>query len=232
MLPLNVEQTMLEAASLLIDGLHTFWKSLTSDPIRSVTAFAATGGLIVGWKNLNKDSIRVDVVVKRAQNGPLVLQHPTEEFLLFEIYNQGMCPVVVNEVGIKVSGRLFNQAKFINLVDLPDSYLDIRGKEEAIGTLECVGVPGTIPIRSLGVFLLRYSGMRNASLEYKKQKISPTNLNHVGSQKVIKTFQEFQSLEVSEGKSLQIIPYVLTGSGERFVGRKGIIKLGNLSEVV
>jgi hypothetical protein len=37
---------------------------------------------------------------------------------------------------------------------------------------------------------------------------------------------------VSQNRCLQITPYVLTGSGERFVGKKAIIKLGKLGDAV
>lgn len=210
-----------------------------SDPIKSIAAIAAIisasaaiGGLIIGWKNLKKDITRISVIVQRAQNGPLILQYPQEEFLLFEVYNQGISPVVVNEVGIKVSQRSWKKPKLINLVDLPDAYLNTRGQESAIGTLECVGVPGTVPARSTGIFLLSYSRMKEAHNNIQKRNIAPSDPVFVGSQRVIKAFQEFQKLEVPKDKCLQITPYVLTGSGEYFFGKKAMIKLGNLGDVV
>ncbi|MBD2415381.1 hypothetical protein FACHB389_18205 [Nostoc calcicola FACHB-389] len=215
------------------------WSALISDPIKSISAiaatisaFAATGALIIGWKNFRKDTTRISLAVKRANNGPLILQHPREEFLIFEIYNQGISPVVINQVGIKVCKKLWIKNKFINLVDLPYAYLDMRNQEGAIGTIECVGVPGTIPARSMGVFLLNYSSMRNASVNYQKQSISLDSLEFVGSQRVIRTFQEFQKSQDSQGIQLQITPYVLTGSGEYFIGKKALIRLGNLSEAI
>jgi hypothetical protein len=161
---------MTGAINFLLSILNSIWSALTNDPIKSISAiaatisaFAATGALMVGWKNLKKDATRVSVVAKRAQNGPLILQHPQEEFLLFEVYNQGITPIVINEVGIKISGNFRSKGELINLVDLPHSYLHMRGQESAIGTLECVGLPGTIPARSTGIFLLNYSSMREAS---------------------------------------------------------------------
>jgi hypothetical protein len=74
--------------------------------------------------------------------------------------------------------------------------------------------------------------MREAYNNYKKLNISSSDLNFVGSQRVIRTFHQFQTCEVSQNISLQIIPYVLTGSGERFVGKKAIIKLGKLGDAV
>jgi len=223
--------------NFMMNTLNSILSALKSDPIKSISAFAATisalaatGALIVGWKNLKKDTTRVSVVAKRAQNGPLILQDPQEEFLLFEVYNQGISPVVINEVGIKISGKSWGKTKRVNLVDLPDSFLDMRGQESAIGTLECVGLPGTIPARSTGIFLLNYSSMRKASINYQKQSIPSMDPNFVGTQRVIRAFQEFQNREVPGG--IQITPYVLTGSGECFVGKKAIIKLGNLGDAV
>jgi hypothetical protein len=112
--------------NFLLDTLNSIWSALTNDPIKSISAFASTGALIVGWKNLKKDTTRVSVVAKRAQNGPLILQRPQEEFLLFEVYNQGITPVVINEVGIKISGSFWSKSELVNLVDLPHSYLDMR----------------------------------------------------------------------------------------------------------
>lgn len=221
--------------NFLPNTLNSLWFTSTGDPMKSITAFAAiisafaaTGGLVIGWKNLNKDTTRVSVVVKRAQNGPLILQHPQKEFLLFEVYNQGISPVVINEVGIKVSRNALGKTKFINLVDLAHSHTHIKGQESAIGTLECVDVPGTVPAGSTGIFLLEYSSMRRAAIDYQKQSVSPC----FGSKRVIRTFQEFQKLEIPQEKSLQITPYVVTGSAERFVGKKAVIKLGNLVDAV
>jgi len=223
----------------LLNTLNWIWSALASDPIKSITAFAAIisasaaiGGLIIGWKNLKKDITRVNVVVQRAKNGPLILQNPQKEFLLFEVYNQGIYPVVINEVGIKVPPKSWGKPKLINLVDLPDSHLHMRGQESAIGTLECVGVPGTIPARSRGIFLLSYSGMREAAINSQHRSISPSAPGFVGSQRVVRAFQEFQKLETLQEKCLQFIPYVSTGSGEYFFGKKAIIKLGNLGDVV
>lgn len=215
-----------------MNALNSIWSDLKSDPIKSVTALAAIGGLIIGWINLKKDSIRIAVVVRRAQSGPLILQHPRDEFLLFEVYNQGISPVVINEVGIKIPRRPLGKARFINLVDLPNSQLIIKGREGSIGTREYVGIPGTIPARSMGIFVLCYSDLRESFNNCQKQSISSTDLNFVGSQTVIKIFQEFQSLEASQGQFLHITPYASTGAGKRFVGRKAIIRLGILGEAI
>lgn len=225
--------------NFLLNVLNSIWSSLISDPVKSITAIAAIisasaaiGGLIIGWKNLKRDTTRVSVVVQRAQNGPLVLQHPQKEFLLFEVYNQGISPIVINEVGIKIPQKSWGKPKLINLVDLPDSHLHMRGQESAIGTLECVGLPGTIPARSTGIFLLSYSNMKEASINYQRRSISPNAPGFVGSQRVVRAFQEFQNFEIPKGKCLQITPYILTGSGEYFVGKKAIVKLGNLGDAV
>lgn len=222
-----------------LNTLNSIWSALVSDPIKSISAFAATisafaaiGALIVGWKNLKKDTIRVGLIVKRAQNGPLILQYPQKEFLLFEVYNQGITPVVINEVGIRLNWQIWRKNKLINLVDLPYSHSHIRGQESAIGSLECIDLPGTIEARSMGVFLLDYSGMRDAAMHFQKRNISPTDPDFVGSKRVIKVFHEFQNLKNSENKYLQITPYVLTGSGEVFIGKKAYIKLGYLGDAV
>nr|MDZ8016523.1 hypothetical protein [Nostoc sp. SerVER01] len=226
--------------NFILSTFNTIWSALISDPIKTIGALTSTGALIIGWMNLKKDTTKVSVVVKRAHNGPLILQHPKEEFLLFEIYNQGISPVVINQVGIKLPRKTSNKTKlinlyknqFIDLVDLPESYLDMRGHESAIGTLECVGVPGTVPAKSTGIFLLNYSSMRKAYIAYQQKSMSPNNADFVGCQRVIKTFQEFQNFEMPQGKRLQITPYVLTGSGEYITGKKTIITLGNLGDAI
>ncbi|MEH2354748.1 hypothetical protein [Nostoc sp.] len=226
--------------NFILSTLNIIWSALISDPIKTIGALTSTGALIIGWMNLKKDTTKVSVVVKRAHNGPLILQRPQQEFLLFEIYNQGISPVVINQVGIRLPRKNSNKTKlinlflykFINLVDLPYSYLDMRGQESAIGTLECVGVPGTVPAKSTGIFLLDYSRMRETSIAYQQKSMSPTNAEFVGSQRAIKAFQEFQNLEMPQGKRLQITPYVLTGSGEKITGKKTIITLGNLGDAI
>ena len=202
---------------------------MISDPIKSIGALAAiigastgTGSLII---NLRKDATKLNLIVKRAQDGPLILQHPWEEYLKFEVYNQGITSVVINEIGITVFRGLWMKKQFVNLVGLPYADLDIRNQNNAIGAIEYEGLPGSIPPKSLGLFLLHYSGMKAAYLNYQKQEISSDNLHFVGSQRVKKTCEEFQKLEDRQGKNVQIIPYVLTGSGKRFVGRKSCAKL-------
>jgi hypothetical protein len=74
--------------------------------------------------------------------------------------------------------------------------------------------------------------MREASINYQRRSISPSVPGFVGSQRVVRAFQEFQKLEIPKGECLQITPYVLTGSGEYFFGKKAVIKLGNLGDAV
>lgn len=227
---------MANIVGFFLNSLNTIWSALISDPIKSIgalaaiiSASAAIGTLII---SLRKDATKVKVVVKRAKNGSLILQHPQEEFLIFEVYNQGTTPVVINEIGITVFRGLWRKKQLINLVDLPHADVKIGNQSGAIGTLEYVGLPGTVTTKSQGVFLLQYSGMKAASLNYQKQQISPESLEFVGSERLTKTCQEFQKLQDEQGKNIQIIPYVLTGSGERFVGRKAYVKLGILGDAV
>ena len=213
---------MAKVVNFLKNTLDVFWSAVISDPIKSIGAFAATisafaaiGALIIGWKNLKRGTTRVDVIVKRAQNGPLILQNPQKEFLLFEVYNQCTSPIVINEVGIKFCKQSFKKARFVNLVDLAYSCSRTSGGGgSAIGSLKCVDLPDTIPPISTGIFLLDYSGMKETANSYKKQRISPSDINFVGSERVIRTFQIFRSLELMEGQYLQITPYIMTGSGE------------------
>lgn len=230
---------MANVVNFFLNSLSTLWFVLISDPLRSITAFAAiigafasVGGLIIHWKNYTKDATKLDLIVKRAQDGPLILQHPWEEYLKFEVYNQGTTSVVINEIGITVSRGLWRKKQFVNLVGLPYADLDIRNQNNALGVIRYEGLPGSIPPKSLGLFLLHYSGMKAAYLNCQKQEISSDNLHFVGSQRLKKTCEEFQKLEDRQGKNVQIIPYVLTGSGERFVGRKAHVKLGSLGDAV
>ncbi len=223
---------MADNLDFVLNSLSTFWSASISDPIKSIGAFASIGALIISWKNFRKDTTRIKVRVKRAQNGPLILQHPNGEFIAFEVYNQGLTSVVINEIGITVSRSLWSKKEFINLVDLPQSALIIRGQEDALGTLEYVGLPGTVSAKSLGIFLLDYSSMKAEFLSFSSQELSPESLNYFGSSRLIRTYQEFQKIQDCQGKHVQIIPYVLTGSGERFVGKKAYVKLGSLGDTV
>ncbi len=230
---------MANVVNFFLNSLSTLWLTLISDPLRSITAFAAiigafasVGGLIINWKNFTKDATKLDLIVKRAQDGPLILQHPCEEYLKFEIYNQGTTSVVINEIGITVSRGLWRKKQFVNLVSLPHADVDIRNQNNALGVIRYEGLPGTIPPKSLGLFLLHYSGMKAAYRNYQKQEISSDNLHFVGRQRLKKTCEEFQKLEERQGKSVQLIPYVVTGSGECFVGRKGCAKLGTLGDAL
>ena len=221
-------------ASLVCIGLNslsTVWSALISDPIKSIGAFASIGTLILSWKNLKKDATKVVLNVKRRTNGLLALQRPPEEYIDFEVYNQGTTPVVINEIGITTCRNLWSK-QFINLVELPDGHTRITNPGGAIASLDYVQLPGTIPARERGIFLLHYSRMRAAYFNYQNQEISPESPHFVGSQRLKRTYEEFQRLQERQGSNLQIIPYVLTGSGERFVGRKACVRLGILSDAV
>jgi hypothetical protein len=100
-----------------------------------------------------------------------------------------------------------------------------------MGSIECVGLPGTIPSRSMGVFLLSYSGMKKSHQSIKNKDLSPIN-SAFGDKRLLDTFQSFKKCEKLQGTYLQIIPYCLTGSNEHFVGRKSLIKLGNLKDLI
>lgn len=223
---------MANVVNFFLNSLSTVWFALISDPIKSIGTLAAIGTLILSWKNFTKDATKLDLIVKRAQDGPLILQLPWEEYLQFEVYNQGTTSVVINEIGITVYRGLWRKRQFVNLVGLPYADLDIRNQNNALGAIRYEGLPGSIPPKSLGLFLLHYSGMKTANLNYKKQDISSDNLHFVGSQRLKKTCEEFQKLEETQGKNVQMIPYVLTGSGERFIGRKAYVKLGTLGDAI
>jgi len=62
-------------------------------------------------------------------------------------------------------------------------------------------------------------------LIYREESISSSNADFVGSQRLIKAFQNFKILEMPQGKILQITPYVLTGSGEHITGKKQLSHL-------
>jgi hypothetical protein len=143
------DEFMIEMSDLIINNLNRISSTFLDDPIKTIGAFASIGALVISWKNFKKDSTKVGLVVKRAQNGPLILQHPNDKYLIFEIYNRGISSVVINEIGIRSSQKPWVKNKYINLVDLP--YSDMKDPEQGIGSLECVGLPGTIPGRSMGV---------------------------------------------------------------------------------
>jgi hypothetical protein len=215
--------------------LHTFaliLSTLIVDPLKTISAFSATGALVISWKNLRKDATKVSVIAKRAYNGPLILQNPQKEYLLFEVYNQSISPIVINEVGIRMHENFWRKPKFINLIDLPYSYMDISNQDGAIGSLEYIGLPGTIPTKSVGILLFCYSSMREASINCQNRNISQNYPGFVGDQRLIRAFQEFSILENRQERTLRVTPYVLTGSRAYAVGKKAIIKLGNLGEAL
>lgn len=228
----------MDLIDFLLSTFNTIGSVLVSDPIKSITALAAitsalaaSGGLVVGWKNLNRDITRLRVTVKRAQNGYLILQSTNEEYLLFEVYNQGATSVVINEIGIGTSRKPWKKTSFVNLVDLPESNIILKNMISPLGSHEGISIPGTIPAKSVGVFLLSYTRMRSVAAIYQASNVSSKSRDF-GSQRAINAFQEFQKLEIRQGESLQISPYVLTGSGESFLGRKVVVKLGSLNDSI
>jgi len=222
---------MQNIVDFIISSLNTVWFALIADPIKTIGAFASIGALIISWKNFKKDTTRISISVKRAQNGAIALQHPTKEYLLFEVCNKGILAVVINDIGIRVCGRFRLRNQFISLVDMPMAHIYMKGDEKGIGSLECVELPGSIPARTLGVFLLDYSGLKKEFTNCPNRD-SLHETKNFGYRRVINAFNEFQKLEHIQGKYIQVTPYILTGSGERFVGKKSIVELGNLGDIV
>ncbi len=91
-----------------------------------VIALAGVGTFIINYKNSKKDTITLDIAVKRANNSLLILQNTTQEFILFEVYNKSLASVVINQIGFK------SKSQFINLVDIP-SILILEDNLDALG---------------------------------------------------------------------------------------------------
>lgn len=211
------------------------------DLIKLLTAFAAVVGAVasagswrISHKTYKRNDVKVFPVIRRAQDGPFPLQNPRLEILIFEVYNQSSFPVVVNEVGIRVQKRFWDQVRFINLVNLPLTTVtetERQGIQSAIGDREFVYLPRTIPSHSAGILLVSYSRMRSSYHQLKNKDLPPEHQDFVGSQKLIRAFEEIQAFE-DGSNCLRITPWAMTGSGKRFVGKKAVIKLGPLAEAI
>ena len=217
-------KNMTNFVEILTLSLENIWSIWNIEPAK-VTALATLINVLLGITTLiiliinsKKDSTNVDVIAKRAQNGPLILLHQNDEFILFEVYNKSSSSVTINEVGFK------SKNQFINLVDLAHAYMSLQESVKALGTIEGVGLPGKIEPKSQGLFLVNYSGLRTAALAYQKNESV-----EFGEKRVITAYQELEKSLVYQTKNLQIVPYVSTGSGERIIGKKSSVKIGNLA---
>lgn len=159
----------------------------------------------------------------------LAIQQPFTNYLLIEVVNKGYQAVIINEIGIVVHRR-----KYINFVDMPWTFPLLKDhEEEMMGSLKWVAIPGTVNPQSIGIAQILFSNLEEAYKNIKKGKeLSLEEPGYLGKLNLITAYEELMKSYDTSTQVLTVKPYTVTTTGQRFIGKKKTIKLGNLHKAV
>jgi len=214
----------------MFDILKSWLSSLTPIQFQEYTAFTTTLLILITGSrfiyDLNKDRIKITVTVERDRDSLPAIQQPLRNYLLLKVINKSSNPVVINEIGV------ITQSETINLVDMPWIFTRLKeDKGEILGSLEWVAIPGTVNPQSMGIALILFSNLEEAYKNIKKEKeLSYEDPGYLRTVNLVTTYEELMKPN-SYNTSTQVLtvkPYTVITTGQRFIGKKTKIQLGNL----
>jgi hypothetical protein len=214
----------------MFDILKSWLSSLTPIQFQEYTAFTTTLLILITGSrfiyDLNKDRIKITVTVERDRDSLPAIQQPLRNYLLLKVINKSSNPVVINEIGV------ITQSETINLVDTPWIFTRLKeDKGEILGSLEWVAIPGTVNPQSMGIALILFSNLEEAYKNIKKEKeLSSEDPGYLRTVNLVTTYEELMKPN-SYNTSTQVLtvkPYTVITTGQRFIGKKTKIQLGNL----
>jgi len=214
----------------MFDILKSWLSSLTPIQFQEYTAFTTTLLILITGSrfiyDLNKDRIKITVTVERDRDSLPAIQQPLRNYLLLKVINKSSNPVVINEIGV------ITQSETINLVDTPWIFTRLKeDKGEILGSLEWVAIPGTVNPQSMGIALILFSNLEEAYKNIKKEKeLSYEDPGYLRTVNLVTTYEELMKPN-SYNTSTQVLtvkPYTVITTGQRFIGKKTKIQLGNL----
>jgi len=214
----------------MFDILKSWLSSLTPIQFQEYTAFTTTLLILITGSrfiyDLNKDRIKITVTVERDRDSLPAIQQPLRNYLLLKVINKSSNPVVINEIGV------ITQSETINLVDMPWIFTRLKeDKGEILGSLEWVAIPGTVNPQSMGIALILFSNLEEAYKNIKKEKeLSSEDPGYLRTVNLVTTYEELMKPN-SYNTSTQVLtvkPYTVITTGQRFIGKKTKIQLGNL----
>jgi len=214
----------------MISAIQSFFSSLTAIQIQEYTAITTTLIVLINLTKLiydfNKDRTKVSISIKRDDISLPAKQKPLVNYLSFEVLNKSATPVTINEVGIVTKSK-----QYLNFVDMPWAFIILKNDDAAMGSIEWVAIPGTVNPGGLGIAQFDFSALKEAYTNIKKeQDPSPKNPGYLGTIKLLNAYDDFMSFYDEKTQIIKLKPYVITTTGKRFVGKKLIIRLGNLHE--
>lgn len=216
---------------MMISALQSFFSSLTAIQIQKYTAVTATIIVFINISKLiydfNKDRTKVAISIKRDDISLLAKQNPLVNYLCLEVVNKSATPVTINEVGIVTKSK-----QYLNFVDMPWAFMILKNDDDAMGSIEWSAIPGTVNPGGLGIVQFNFSNLKESYNINKEQETSPEIPGYLGILKVLNAYDDFIKFYDEKTQTLKLKPYVVTSTGKRFVGKKTIIKLGNLHETL
>lgn len=215
----------------MFDILKSWLSSLTPIQFQEYTAFTTTLLILITVirfiYDLNKDRIKIIVTVERDRDSLPAIQQPLINYLLLKVINKSYNPVVINEIAV------ITQSETINLVDMPWIFTHLKEEQgEILGSLEWVAIPGTVNPQSMGIALILFSNLEKAYKNIKKEgeKLSLEDPGYLRTVNLVTTYEELMKPN-SYNTSTQVLtvkPYTVITTGQRFIGKKTKIQLGNL----
>jgi hypothetical protein len=198
-------------------------------PLLLVNVFFGTINVVKLIYDRNKDKINLIIQIKRDSISLFSIQKPLKDYLLIEVVNKGYNPVVIKEVGI-----VFSNKNYINIVDMPWIIPNYTEKDmDVMGSIEWVALPGTLNPGSLGILQILFSNLEEAYKNTKEQReLSIKEPGYLQRRNFFTLYEELMKLYNSDTQVLTLTPYTLTVTGERFIGKKTSIQLGNLNIVM
>jgi hypothetical protein len=210
----------------MFDAFNSWLSSLTPTTfLPAYTALISTITALVLVLNFLKDRTKIIIKIKRDSDSALAIQNPLQEILLIQVINKGIKSVIINEVGVLVQKK-----KYINFVDMLQMFSIWRPMEEEImGSVEWISIPGAVDSQALGVALILFNRLEETYKDIKEgKKLSLEQLKSLPTSKVISAYEELMKSYNSSTKVLTVKPYTVTATGQRFIGKKTKIQLGNL----
>jgi len=213
----------------MFDALKSWLLSLTPTTLLQLyIAVITTLGLVVSLStfiyNVNKNRTKIKVEIKRDSDSVLSINRPLRNHLLIQVINEGSNPVTINEVGIALPRK-----KYINFVGMVGTFVKLKGQEkEIMGSLESIALPGIVNPQSMGIALILFSTLEESYKNIKEKELSIEEPGYLRTRNLIDAYEELMKSYNFSTQVLTVKPYTVTTTGQRFIGKKTKIQLGNL----
>jgi hypothetical protein len=193
-----------------------------------ISALAFVINLLKSIYDVNKEQTKIKIEIKRDSDSPLATQYPLQEILVIQAINKGSNLVILNEVGIVVQNK-----KYINIDILKIFPISKPIENQIMGNVDWVPIPGKVDPQSLGAVIISFSNFEKICKNIKEgQELSFLESTYLQTgKKPIDAYEELMNSYNASTKVLTVKPYTVTATGQRFIGKKAKIQLGNLMKL-